>query len=165
MILPNQHIAPGLQMHRFVHGYLWDFCVDFSCFSMFFRCRFRDTKNQCFWPPFCHAFGLLFASFSSLFWHRFLHGFWGALFPDFGLPLETLTLLFQISGRKRGPKRVRRESRVPARAFQLLGLSTFSTFFWTKVDFWWILGALWVPLGGHFGIIWDRFGITQVSFG
>ena len=42
MILHNQQAVPRLQIHRFVHDYLRNFCIEFSCFFMFFRYRFRD---------------------------------------------------------------------------------------------------------------------------
>ena len=42
MILHNQQAVPRLQIHRFVHDYLRNFCIDFSCFFMIFRYRFRD---------------------------------------------------------------------------------------------------------------------------
>ena len=42
MILHNQQAVPRLQIHRFVHDYLLNFCIEFSCFFMFFRYRFRD---------------------------------------------------------------------------------------------------------------------------
>ena len=42
MILQNQQAVPRLQIHRFVHDYLLNFCIEFSCFFMFFRYRFRD---------------------------------------------------------------------------------------------------------------------------
>ena len=42
MILHNQQAVPRLQIHRFVHDYLRNFCIDCSWFFMFFRYRFRD---------------------------------------------------------------------------------------------------------------------------
>ena len=36
MILQNQQAVPRLQIHRFVHDYLLNFCIEFSCFFMFF---------------------------------------------------------------------------------------------------------------------------------
>ena len=42
MILHNQQAVPRLQIHRFAHDYLRNFCIEFSCFFMFFRYRFRD---------------------------------------------------------------------------------------------------------------------------
>ena len=42
MILHNQQAVPRLQIHRFVHDYLLNFCIEFSCFFMIFRYRFRD---------------------------------------------------------------------------------------------------------------------------
>ena len=42
MILHNQQAVPRLQIHRFVHDYLRNFCIEFSCFFKIFRYRFRD---------------------------------------------------------------------------------------------------------------------------
>ena len=42
MILHNQQAVPRLQIHRFFHDYLRNFCIEFWCFFMFFRYRFRD---------------------------------------------------------------------------------------------------------------------------
>ena len=42
MILHNQQAVPRLQIHRFVHDYLRNFCIEVLCFFMFFRYRFRD---------------------------------------------------------------------------------------------------------------------------
>ena len=58
MILHNQQAVPRLQIHRFVHDYLRNFCIGISCFFMFFRYRFWNwfliaflMKNNSKWHP------------------------------------------------------------------------------------------------------------------
>ena len=58
MILHNQQAVPRLQIHRFVHDYLRNFCIGISCFFMLFRYRFWNwfliaflMKNDSKWHP------------------------------------------------------------------------------------------------------------------
>ena len=141
MILHNQQAVPRLQIHRFVHDYLRNFCIEISCFFMFFRCRFRVMKNQWFWHPFWHHFGSLLAYFSCLFRHRFLPRFWKGLFPGFGPPLETLNRLFEKMAPKCTPKRS-----YAGRAF-----CSFSWGFCEGRLFWWFF--------------MDSFAFTRILYG
>ena len=49
MILHNQQAVPRLQIHRFVHEYLRNFCIECSCFSCFFGIDFGIYFLSHFW--------------------------------------------------------------------------------------------------------------------